>query len=133
MIETAAKSGTMVCVRPGSVRFTSLTLLLFLKKEHAGVYQYMAVHLLTCLGFLFLIQKFSDVVYSWSRLAHAGSFVLHYLNFRCAASPCIPVRQGTVILVMGVYNSMYMAWWCKHMLLLYALWHCARSRWVKSC
>ena len=45
---------------------------------------------------------------------HVGSFVLHYLNFRCAASPCIPVRQGTVSLVMSAYNSMYMAWSCKH-------------------
>ncbi len=31
----------------------------------------------------------------------------------------MPVRQGTVSLVLSAYNSMYMAWSCKYMLLLY--------------
>ncbi len=97
----------MVCVGPGSVVFTSLTLLLLLRKDHAGVYQYdctlcgtggsfccwsdqlhnLAVHLLTCLGFMFVIQQYFDTVLSSQVLCTAGHASVGMCRTICTALP----------------------------------------------
>ena len=112
----AANNCTVVRVRPGSVVFTSLALLLFLRVNHAGFHQGMAVYLLTCLvSSVFVIQDivqyhtlFTDAVCSWSRLACAGLFIRHCPKIQCPASLCMLLRQGTASLAISSCDNVHM-------------------------